>query len=73
MAKTLLVTRGAGFIGSCFVLQARARGERVINLDKLTYAGNPDNLASLVNDPDHILVQGDIGNAELVGLLLSQY
>ena len=73
MAKTLLVTGGAGFIGSCFVLQARARGERVINLDKLTYAGNPDNLASLNNDPDHILVQGDIGNAELVGLLLSQY
>ncbi len=73
MARTLLVTGGAGFIGSCFVLQARERGERVINLDKLTYAGNPDNLASLAQDPDHILVQGDIGNAELVNWLLRQY
>ena len=73
MPKTLLVTGGAGFIGSCFVLQARQRGDRVITLDKLTYAGNPDNLASLAHDPDHIFVQGDIGNAELVRWLLLRY
>lgn len=73
MTKTLLVTGGAGFIGSCFVLQARQRGHHVITLDKLTYAGNPDNLASLAKDADHIFVQGDIGNAELVRWLLQRY
>lgn len=70
MNKTVLVTGGAGFIGSCYVLQARQRGERVINLDKLTYAGNPENLASLRDDANHIFVQGDMGNAELVRWLL---
>ena len=42
--KTLLVTGGAGFIGSCFVLQRIAAGDKVINLDKLTYSGNLMNL-----------------------------
>ena len=65
-----IVTGGAGFIGSCYVLQARRQGVRIINLDKLTYAGNPENLASLAGDPEHILVRGDIGNAELVKHLL---
>ena len=73
MSKTILITGGAGFIGSCYVLQARQRGERVINLDKLTYAGNPENLAELAQDKDYIFVQGDIGNAELVRWLLQTY
>ena len=60
--KTLLVTGGAGFIGSNFVLEALAHGiDRVINLDKLTYAGNPDTVAVLDQCPGHIFVQGDIG------------
>lgn len=73
MNDCLLVTGGAGFIGSCFVLQARALGYTVVNLDKLTYAGNPDNLASLKGDPKHIFVRGDIGNAELVAHLLQTH
>ena len=68
-APCQLVTGGAGFIGSAYVLEARRAGIRVINLDKLTYAGNPANLSSLAGDPDHILVRGDIGNEELVAFL----
>ncbi|MBO5491484.1 MAG: dTDP-glucose 4,6-dehydratase [Desulfovibrio sp.] len=68
-----LVTGGAGFIGSCYVLHARRRGVRVINLDKLTYAGNMENLAALRDDAEHIFVRGDIGNAELTAYLLSRY
>ncbi|WP_297218039.1 dTDP-glucose 4,6-dehydratase [uncultured Desulfovibrio sp.] len=73
MHKTVLITGGAGFIGSCYVLQARQRGERVINLDKLTYAGNLENLATLHDDAAHIFVHGDMGNAELVRWLLRHY
>ncbi len=70
----ILVTGGAGFIGSNFVLDWFAQSdEPVLNLDKLTYAGNPENLASLKNDPRHIFVQGDIGDAELVGRLLAEH
>ena len=68
-----LVTGGAGFIGSAYVLQARRAGIRVINLDKLTYAGNPANLASLAGDPEHTFVHGDIGNEELLAFLLDTY
>lgn len=68
-----LVTGGTGFIGSCYVLQARKRGVRVVNLDKLTYAGNPANLEALRDDPEYALVQGDIGNAELVAWLLQTF
>lgn len=68
-----LVTGGAGFIGSCYVLKARRAGIRVINLDKLTYSGNMGNLSSLVGDAEHIFVHGDIGNTELVTHLLSTY
>ena len=67
------VTGGAGFIGSAYVLQARSAGIRVINLDKLTYAGNPVNLASLTDDPEHVFVCGDIGHEELVAHLLRLY
>ena len=71
--QTLLVTGGAGFIGSCYVLKRCAAGDTVINLDKLTYSGNPDNLFPLRDNPRHIFVEGDIGNAELVAYLLQTY
>ncbi len=70
---TLLVTGGAGFIGSNFVHGwLAASGEPVINLDKLTYAGNPDNLQGL--DPArHAFVQGDIGDRAVVDALLARH
>ncbi|GAP65019.1 dTDP-glucose 4,6-dehydratase RfbB [Mizugakiibacter sediminis] len=72
--KTLLVTGGAGFIGGNFVLDVLARGGcRVVNLDKLTYAGNPDTLATLEGRTDHVFVHGDIGDAALVRRLLEQH
>jgi len=70
--KTLLVTGGAGFIGANFVLQAVADGLTIINLDKLTYAGNPDTLSSLQGSDRHVFVQGDIGDRTLVAKLLAQ-
>jgi dTDP-glucose 4,6-dehydratase len=70
----ILVTGGAGFIGSNFVLDWLSQSdELVVNLDRLTYAGNLQNLASIANDPRHVFVQGDIGDAELVGKLLAQH
>ena len=70
----ILVTGGAGFIGSNFVLDWLAQSdEPVINLDKLTYAGNLENLISLQNDSRHIFVQGDICDFELVSDLLKKY
>jgi dTDP-glucose 4,6-dehydratase len=70
---TLLVTGGAGFIGANFVLQAITQGHRVINLDKLTYAGNLDTLASLEGNDRHVFVQGDIGDRALVASLLQSH
>lgn len=70
----ILVTGGAGFIGSNFVLDWLATGEEpVINLDKLTYAGNLENLASLRGDSRHVFVQGDIGDQPLVSELLARH
>src|ERR1700754_463746 len=69
----ILVTGGAGFIGANFVLGARRAGQRIVNLDKLTYAGNPETLSTLVGDPDHIFIKGDIGDAALVRHLLETY
>ncbi len=69
----MLVTGGAGFIGGNFVHQRIAAGERIINLDKLTYAGNPDTLADLDGNARHVFVHGDIGDAELVRRLLAEY
>lgn len=70
---TLLVTGGAGFIGSCFVRRAAARGDtKIINLDKLTYAGNPDSLP-VSPEGSHVLVEGDIGDSELVSRLLTEH
>ncbi|MEP7187077.1 MAG: dTDP-glucose 4,6-dehydratase [Rhodanobacter sp.] len=71
--NTLMVTGGAGFIGANFVLGAVANGTRVINLDKLTYAGNLDTLVPLKNDDRHIFVQGEIGDRELVSKLLAEH
>ena len=71
--KTLLVTGGAGFIGANFVLQAIADGLRVVNLDKLTYAGNLGTLSSVEGNDRHVFVQGDIGDRELVRGLLAEH
>ena len=71
--KTILVTGGAGFIGSNFVLLALASGSTVINLDVLTYAGNLENLASLSGNPRHVFVQGDINDSALISRLLKEH
>ena len=71
---TILVTGGAGFIGSNFVLDWLAQSdEPIVNLDKLTYAGNLENLASLQGDARHVFVQGDLGDRVLVDRLLAQH
>src|ERR1044071_2733700 len=68
---TILVTGGAGFIGSNFVLQWLAsESSSIINLDKLTYAGNPANLATIAHDRRYRFLQGDICDRELVAELL---
>ncbi len=70
----ILVTGGAGFIGSNFVLMERQATEnQIINIDKLTYAGNLETLATLERDPNHIFVKGDIGDQTLVRQLLETY
>jgi dTDP-glucose 4,6-dehydratase len=70
----LLVTGGAGFIGSNFVLDwLSLSDEPVVNLDKLTYAGNLENLSSLGRDSRHVFVKGDIGDSALVAKLLARY
>ena len=70
----ILVTGGAGFIGANFVLDWLATcDEPVLNLDKLTYAGNLHNLASVQGDARHIFVQGDIGDSALVARLLVEH
>lgn len=71
---TILVTGGAGFIGSNFVLKyIKQLDEPIINMDKLTYAGNLDNLASLKNNVKHIFVKSDIGDSELVSTIFEKY
>jgi dTDP-glucose 4,6-dehydratase len=70
----ILVTGGAGFIGGNFVLDWLAQSaEAVVTLDKLTYAGNLENLASLQGDARHVFVQGDIGDSALVARLLAEH
>jgi dTDP-glucose 4,6-dehydratase len=70
----ILVTGGAGFIGANFVLDWRERcDEPVVNLDKLTYAGNLGNLAALKGDVKHVFVRGDIGDRALVESLLATH
>jgi dTDP-glucose 4,6-dehydratase len=72
--KTLLVTGGCGFIGSNFIryILNKYPGYKIINLDKLTYAGNPDNLKEFENDPRYKLVIGDICNKELVNEIVKE-
>ncbi len=71
---SILVTGGAGFIGANFVLDWLAQSnEPVINLDKLTYAGNLENLASLAGDARHLFVHGDIADSALVARLLAEH
>ena len=71
----LLVTGGCGFIGSNFIRQRLTESDspltKLVNLDKLTYAGNPANLADLAGDPRYVFVQGDIGDSGQVEALLA--
>jgi dTDP-glucose 4,6-dehydratase len=71
----ILVTGGAGFIGSNFVRYLRRERPQltVVNLDKLTYAGNLESLADLRTDPQHVFVHGDIGDAKLVDEILARH
>ena len=72
--RCFLVTGGAGFIGSCLVRQlVDEGGTLVVNLDKLTYAGNLDSLGPVLDHPAHHFVQGDIGDAAQVAGLLQEY
>jgi dTDP-glucose 4,6-dehydratase len=71
---SILVTGGAGFIGSNFVLDWLQHTDKsVVNLDLLTYAGNPENLTAVAGDPRYTFVHGDIGDEKLVGSLLAKY
>jgi len=72
MAKKILVTGGAGFIGANFILYwlKNHPEDSIINLDKLTYAGNTENLASIENNTNYTFVHGDIGNKELVDKIM---
>ncbi|ALQ50012.1 dTDP-glucose 4,6-dehydratase [Nitrosomonas ureae] len=70
----IFVTGGAGFIGSNFVLDWLTQSdEKIINLDKLTYAGNLKNLLTVAKDPRHIFIQGDIADTQLIDQILTQY
>lgn len=71
--KTILVTGGAGFIGGTFVRRNVSPECKVINLDSLTYAGNLESLASLNDNSNHVFVQGDIRDKELVSYLLGKH
>jgi dTDP-glucose 4,6-dehydratase len=74
MEKSILLTGGSGFIGSNFILQwIEEEGTAVVNLDKLTYAGNPRNLLRVSSDPRYGFVQGDICNRDLVRGLLQTH
>ena len=74
MGKTWLVTGGAGFIGGNFVLrQVLKNNINIINVDKLTYAGNLDTLNSIKDNPNHNFVKADIGNQEFIKNLLDTH
>src|SRR5579859_877442 len=68
----ILVTGGAGFIGSAFIRLAIAQtNHEIVNFDKLTYAGNLENLTSVANDPRYRFVRGDIADREAVNRVIA--
>src|SRR5882672_566158 len=74
--QALLVTGGAGFIGSAFIrrlFRDPGFGGKIVNLDLLTYAGNPENLKAAVDPARYTLVRGDIGDQELVDALCEEH
>jgi dTDP-glucose 4,6-dehydratase len=71
--QTLLITGGAGFIGSTLVRRCLDQGARVVTLDKFTYAGNRESLAEVLDNQNHTLVVGDIANGELVKSVLEKH
>ncbi|HEV2973151.1 MAG TPA: dTDP-glucose 4,6-dehydratase [Pirellulales bacterium] len=71
--QCILVTGGAGFIGSCLVRQLIDERIQVVNVDKLTYAGNLDSLGPALDDPLHVFVQADINDAAKIGELLDTH
>ncbi|MDZ7618878.1 MAG: GDP-mannose 4,6-dehydratase, partial [Patescibacteria group bacterium] len=72
--QTILVTGGAGFIGSCFVRHCmQDRFARVVNVDKLTYAGNLDSLSSVLKDPSHVFVQADVADRAAVDRVFAEH
>ncbi|NDG72481.1 MAG: dTDP-glucose 4,6-dehydratase, partial [Proteobacteria bacterium] len=74
MKNTILVTGGAGFIGSNFILDwIESESASIVNLDKLTYAGNLQNLTSLEGNPRHVFIRGDIGDSALIDRLLAEH
>jgi dTDP-glucose 4,6-dehydratase len=75
MGETMLVTGGCGFIGSCFVLQQMNQYPDIhlINLDKLTYAGNPDNVGEVAGDPRYTFVHADVADRPAVEAVFAQY
>jgi len=75
MTETILVTGGCGFIGSYFVLQQMHQYSDIhlINLDKLTYAGNPDNVKEVADDPRYTFVQADVADRPAVEVVFAQY
>src|SRR5450830_2115375 len=75
MTETILVTGGCGFIGSCFVLQQMKQYPdiRLINLDKLTYAGNPDNVKEIADDSRYTFVQADVADRPAVEAVFREY
>jgi dTDP-glucose 4,6-dehydratase len=75
MNNTVIVTGAAGFIGSNFVLEWFGSGQdaHIVSLDKLTYAGNLENLASVRDNPKHTFVQGDIGDSAFIDTLLAKH
>ncbi len=75
MSETILVTGGAGFIGSNFIpyYMEKHSEDKIVNLDKLTYAGNLDNLSEVADSPNYTFIQGDICDERLVNDLFGQY